>query len=89
MEENRIKNYPNYNDYPEGSAIPGEGFSTNPDAIDGEGFTTGTTSVEDYQNQGNRTWNREADPNSFIFRYGLFFDNYSNLEDPTLLGFTI
>lgn len=89
MEEKRIKNYPNYNDYPEGAGVSGNGLKTNQEAIDGEGFTTGNTSVEDYQNQGSRTWNREADPNSFIFRYGLFFDNYSNIEDPTLLGFTI
>lgn len=84
-----IKNYPNYQDYPEGVGIPGNGLNINEEAINQDGFSTNNSSVEDYQNQSVRTWNRDADPNTFIHRYGLFFDLHSNIEDPTLLGFTI
>lgn len=89
MNNDKIKQYPNYQDYPEGAGKPGDGQNYNKEAIDTDGFTTNNSSVEDYQNQTPRTWNRDIDPNTFIHRYGLFFDNYSNLEDPTLLGFTL
>lgn len=38
--------------------------------------------------KSSRTFNDIRDPNANMFRYGLFFDKYSNVEDPTLLGFT-
>jgi len=43
--------------------------------------------AEDFSKR-TRTFNDVRDPNSNMFRYGLFFDEYSSVEDPTLLGFT-
>lgn len=87
----KIYQYPNYSQSETPTDQPyGQGISYF-DAIDSakeEGFTTGKTSVADYSNQSTKSWSRKADPNGWIFRYGLFFDDFSNLEDPTLLGYT-
>jgi hypothetical protein len=87
---NKVNNYPEYSTSKDPKDLPyGRDTDFSQSANQNDGFTTGNSSVEDYANQTARTWNRQADPNSWVFRYGLFFDNYSNLEDPTLLGFTV
>lgn len=92
-ENNNIKGYPRYTKsedpilgkpyelYENGKSFEESIIDENPD-IPGR-----TVTVEEYSKH-TRTFNDIRDPNSNIFRYGLFYDVHSSIEDPTLLGFT-
>jgi hypothetical protein len=91
--ENKIRGYPEY--APSEDPRTGKPYELYGDGKDisesnqesGWGVGSGV-SPEEYDLSKGRTFNEVRDPNSNVFRYGLWYDIYSNVEDPTLLGFT-
>lgn len=90
--QNKVNGYPDYNNsnHPKTS----QKYNLYKDDLDftesdKSGLSYGNgTSPEEYALSQDRTFNDVRDPNTDIFRYGLWYDLYSNVEDPTLLGFT-
>jgi len=91
--ENKIKGYPKYADSEDPrTGKPYELYGDGKDISEADlesGWGVGPeVSTEDYALGKGRTFNDVRDPNANVFRYGLWYDIYSNVEDPTLLGFT-
>ena len=91
--EHKIKGYPEYapsNDPRLQQQYELYGKDTSfEDANLAAGWGVGpTVTAEEFELGTPRNFNDVRDPNANMFRYGLWYDIYSNVEDPTILGFT-
>lgn len=91
--KSKIKGYPDYADsqHPK-TGKPYTQYGQDKD-IEESNLDTGWNvgqdiSAEEYQLGTDRTLNGTRDPNLNTFKYGMWMSPYSNVEDPTLLGFT-